>query len=60
MEVNFAENDRRLQDNPTDQDCFLQGQTHFHYGWSRRPWGHWSDEQKAAYDRGYFAAQEGK
>jgi len=55
-EANFAEIEQRLRDNPSPEDCYRHGHTHYHYGWSRRPWGHWSDEQKADYNRGYEAA----
>ncbi|MDW9531925.1 hypothetical protein RWE87_13545 [Sinorhizobium meliloti] len=60
MDQNFAEIEQRVRDNPSDRDCFRMGHTHFHYGWSRSPWGHWTDEQKAQYDAGYDAAKGGK
>lgn len=56
-EINFAENDRRLQDNPTTADLKRLAQTHRAYGWTQRPWGHWSDEQKRIYTEAYAAAK---
>lgn len=57
---NFAEIEARLRDNPSLADCFRHGQAHAAYGWSRRPWGHWTAEQVAAYERGWYAGGEGK
>ena len=50
---NWAEHERTMRDNPSLEDCRKLAISHRGYGWSRRPWGHWSDEQKAAYDKGY-------
>ncbi len=58
--TNFAESDRRLEENPTLADCRRMGSTHFHYGWSCTPWGNWTDEQKAAFREGYQAAKKTK
>ena len=52
-EINFAENDRKLRDEPTLEQCRAQGRTAAAYGWSAVPWGHWSEEQKAAYREGH-------
>jgi len=52
-EVNYAELEQQLQENPTLEMCRRQGSTHHAYGWARTPWGHWTDEQKAAYYQGY-------
>ena len=52
-EVNFAEVEARMRDNPSLEDCRQMGQTHKSYGWSPRPWGHWCDERKAAYHEGF-------
>jgi hypothetical protein len=38
----------------TLDECRELGATHAAYGWSRRPWGHWNDEQKAAYTDGWL------
>lgn len=54
-ERNWAEHDRQMRDAPTIEQCRDQGYTHAAYGWSRRPWGHWSSEQVAAYNEGYSA-----
>lgn len=58
MDVNFAENDQRIMNNPTDADCRRLGSTHFAYGWARTPWGHWTDAQKALYFEGYDEAKK--
>lgn len=55
-EVNFAEIERRMCHGPSLEDCRRQGQTHRAYQWGPRPWGHWSEEQKAAYMQGYHSA----
>jgi hypothetical protein len=52
-ERNWAEHDRRLRDEPTLEECRGQGASAAGYGWSPVPWGHWSDEQKAAYYEGH-------
>ena len=52
-EINYAEREAKLRDNPTLEECYRQGSTHAAYGWSRNPWGHWTDEQKAAYETGW-------
>ena len=56
-EINYAENDRRMQDNPTEADLKRLASTHYAYGWTRRPWGHWSPEQVAIYNEAYDAAR---
>ena len=58
-EVNFAEHDQKIRENPSLRQAYGQAQAHFGYGWSKRPWGHWSDRHKAEYDRGYEDAQRG-
>ena len=57
-ENNYAESDKRIRDNPTKVDCRRLGSTHFHYGWARSPWGHWTEDQVALYNEGYDAAKE--
>ncbi|MBY0560049.1 hypothetical protein [Hyphomicrobium sp.] len=57
-EVNFAEREARIRDNPSMDDCYATGRSHFGYGWACTPWGHWSDEQKEAYRAGYQAAKQ--
>ena len=42
-------------ENYTLDDCREHARTHRAYGWSRRPWGHWTDEQKKAYDEAFYA-----
>jgi hypothetical protein len=54
-EINWAENDRRIIENPTLEDCRRMGSTHKAYRWAPSPWGHWTDEQKAAYYEGFDA-----
>ena len=58
-EINYAERERQLMNEPTIADCERMGSTHFHYGWSKNPWGHWTDEQKEAYQRGFSRAADG-
>lgn len=41
-------------ENYTLEDCRQHGRDHRGYGWSRRPWGHWTEEQKKAYEEGYY------
>lgn len=53
MEINYAELEAQLQNNPTLEQCRRMGSTHAAYGWSKAPWGHWSEEQKAAYAEGW-------
>lgn len=55
QERNWAEWDKLMRDNPTLEHCYNQGHTHAAYGWGRKPWGHWSQEQKDAYAKGYEA-----
>lgn len=59
-EINYAERERQVRDEPTEESCYRMGQTHFAYGWARTPWGHWSDEHKAHYYRGYDDAKAAK
>lgn len=58
-DINFSELERYMQ-NPTIEDCFKNGHTHAAYGWSQRPWGHWTDEQKASYVKGWNDYHERK
>lgn len=53
MERNWAEHDRKIENNPSLEEAFGTGHTHAAYGWSKKPWGNWSEEHKAAYGRGY-------
>jgi|GEM_PF-5491824 len=55
-EVNWAENDRRLIEAPTLESARRMGATHCAYGWACTPWGHWSDDHKAAYREGFEEA----
>lgn len=34
--------------------------THVAYGWSKRPWGDWTDEQKRIYSDAYDAAKKSR
>lgn len=54
-EINFAENDRKLINEPTLESCRRMGSTHAAYGWACSPWGHWPEEMKAAYREGFKA-----
>jgi hypothetical protein len=56
MDRNWAEHDKQIQDNPTLEQCEATGRTHKAYDWACTPWGHWNDEQKAAYVRGFKQA----
>lgn len=51
--INYAEHDKQLELAPTLAQCERLGGTHKAYGWSRSPWGNWTEEQKDAYSRGY-------
>jgi hypothetical protein len=42
--------------NPTLEQCYQQGVTHAAYGWACSPWGHYSNEQAAAYQAGFDGA----
>lgn len=59
-ERNWAEYEKHIQESPTIEECYGTGHTHFHYGWSRTPWGNWTEEQKEAYYKGFDAAKQGK
>lgn len=37
----------------TLQECYDAGVRHRAYNWAQSPWGHWNDEQMAAYLRGF-------
>lgn len=50
---NWAEHDAQVRDNPTLEQAEGTGYIHAAYGWSCTPWGHWSEEHKAAYQKGY-------
>lgn len=50
---NWAEHDRQIMLNPTLEQARGTGRIHRAYGWSKSPWGNWSDEHKAAYSEGY-------
>lgn len=56
-EVNFAENDKRLWEEPTIKEAERMGNTHAAYGWGMRP-GHWSEEHIKAYKQGYLNWKE--
>lgn len=53
-EVNYAENDKRLWEEPTIEEARRMGNTHAAYGWSMR-FGRWSQEHIKAYKEGYLA-----
>jgi hypothetical protein len=53
-EINFAEREAHIRDNPTLDECISTGRTHAAYRWASSPWGHWTDEQKAAYRQGFL------
>lgn len=50
---NWAEHDRRIENNPTPDECRETGRIHAAYGWSPTPWGHWTEEQRIAYLEGH-------
>jgi hypothetical protein len=52
-DVNYAERERQMQENPTLAMCERQGSTHRSYGWAPSPWGSWTAMQTAAYMQGY-------
>jgi hypothetical protein len=54
---NVAERETHMRDNPTLDECAAMGATHYAYGWAPNPWGHWSDERKAAYVKGFEEAR---
>lgn len=56
-ERNWAEHDRQIRDNPSLEDAEKTGAAHAAYGWACSPWGHWSEEHKAAYRRGFEQMQ---
>ena len=56
-EINWAAHDAQMRNNPTMDQCRGQGRAHYNYGWSCTPWGHWTNEQQAAYREGYKAAR---
>lgn len=53
QERNWAEHDRKLRENPSLEEAAALGRSHSGYGWSCTPWGHWTEEQKAAYTNGW-------
>jgi hypothetical protein len=55
-ERNWAEHDARLRDNPTEAEAAALARSHRGYGWSMRPWGHWPENVKAAYEAAYQEA----
>ncbi len=56
-EINWAENDRRLIEEPTRETAARMGSTHFAYGWACTPWGHWTEDIKQAYHNGFDEAK---
>lgn len=58
QEINWAALEKQMQENPTLEMCRRNGATHYAYGWSRTPYGSWSDVQKEAYFQGYDAAKK--
>lgn len=55
LERNWAEHDNTMRDNATLEDCRKLGASHAGYGWSKTPWGHWTEEQQQAYREGFEA-----
>ena len=53
--MNYAELEQYISDNPDLETCKKNGSTHAAYGWSPSPWGHWTKEQKDAYNEGHQA-----
>lgn len=49
---------KRNGDNYTLADCEEAARSHAAYGWSKRPWGHWSPEQVDAYHRAFDVAEK--
>lgn len=52
-ERNWAEHDRQIRENPTLEQAEGTGRVHKAYQWARSPWGNWSPEHVAAYNKGY-------
>ena len=46
----------RKSEDFTDEQITRSARDHASYGWTRSPWGCWSPEQLALYDREYYAA----
>lgn len=57
-EINFAERETYMQGQPELKDCRRMGSTHKAYGWAPSPWGHWTEDRKAAYMEGYRSQQK--
>lgn len=58
--TNYADNERRLADDPTPEMVRKHAQDHVAYEWSRRPWGHWSEENKRIYNEAFDEALRAK
>jgi hypothetical protein len=53
-EINYAELQEQINNNPTDRQCYRLGQTHKAYNWSRQyAAGKWTQRQRDLYDLGY-------
>jgi hypothetical protein len=49
--------EKRNGNNYSLEDCAKHAVAHVAYGWSPRPWGHWTAEQVDAYMAAYRAAK---
>lgn len=59
QERNWAEHEIQMQ-NPTIEQARGTGWVHAGYGWSKNPWGHWSDELKQSYADGWQSYHDGE
>jgi hypothetical protein len=57
--MNYAELQARFDRGEfTDAECERLGSTHRAYGWSCTPPGHFTEDQKAAYLRGFHGSDK--
>ena len=50
---NWAEHDKQVRENPTDEQAYKMGGTHAAYNWVSHPPGNWPEHQQALYRQGY-------
>jgi hypothetical protein len=55
--INFAENQRRLDESPTNEMIAAKALEHVAYGWAPSPNGNWTDAQKQLYSEAFNAAK---
>lgn len=51
--INYAEREKQVRENPTLKDAHRMGGTHCAYGWAPNPPGIWSEAHQAEYMCGY-------